>query len=142
MHFPRSKRACVGRGVTLALLIAMMMLGATACGRTSSAAAGGDVQLELKPVTEKVVGSATIEVVLRNAQGRPIDGAEVSVRGDMNHAGMKPVNATSSSIGDGRYLTEDFRFTMGGDWILTALVTLPGGEKIERAFDVKGVASR
>ncbi|MGE5620421.1 MAG: FixH family protein [Sphingomonadaceae bacterium] len=145
MSFPRSRWPRVERGGALTLLLVSMVLlalMATACGRTTAAAGGGGAQVELESVGEKAVGPATIEVLLRDAQGRPIESAEVSVRGDMNHAGMKPVQAAAKHTGGGRYQTEGFRFTMGGDWILTVLATLPDGEKLERSFDVKGVAAR
>jgi len=93
-------------------------------------------------VSEKEVGPATIEVALRSAQGSPVDGARVSVRGDMNHAGMKPVISEARDLGGGLYRTEDFRFTMGGDWIITAEVTLPDGKKLEHTIDVSSVRSR
>ncbi len=143
MPFAGKQGSHSGRGGVLALLFLLFLTVALGggCGR-GRVAAGGDVQVELKPLAEKVVGPATLEVALRDAQGQPVEGAEVSVRGDMSHAGMKPVLASSKPAGGGLYRTEGFQFTMAGDWIITATVVLPGGEKLERTFNVNGVAGR
>jgi hypothetical protein len=142
----RQRRLYNGRGALFALLtltILALALSATACRGSSATAQGSEkVQIELTLLTEKATGPATIEVTLHTPDGKPVDGAQVAVRGDMNHAGMKPVLATTQSEGDGRYVTEDFRFTMGGDWIITADVVLPGGEKVSRTVDITGVARR
>ncbi len=57
-------------------------------------------------------------------------------------AGLKPVLVSSSPVWDGRYRTEGFQFAMAGDWVLTAQVSLSGGEKIERTFPIDGVAAK
>jgi hypothetical protein len=54
-------------------------------------------------------------------------GAQVEVTGDMTHAGMMPVIATATETEPGLYQTEDFAFTMAGDWILSAEIELPDG---------------
>jgi len=123
------------------LLIAVVpLLGQVGCRGAAANASSASIQIEV--VSEKEVGPATIEVALRSAQGSPVDGARVSVRGDMNHAGMKPVISEARDLGGGLYRTEDFRFTMGGDWIITAEVTLPDGKKLEHTIDVSSVRSR
>ena len=88
------------------------------------------------------MGPATIEVGVKREDGTPVDKAEVVVRGDMVHSGMQPVIAQTKNVASGKYLTEDFRFTMAGDWIVTAQVTLPNGEKVEKTIDIKGVAGQ
>jgi hypothetical protein len=42
----------------------------------------------------------------------------------MTHAGMEPVITEATATENGLYQTEDFAFTMAGDWILQAEVTL------------------
>jgi hypothetical protein len=112
----------------------------TSCGRASTTSGNVDIGLQL--LTEKAVGLATVEITVRTPEGKPIDGAQLSLRGDMNHAGMVPVLVQPKPAGSGRYLAEDFRFTMGGDWILTVQATLPDGERVEQSFNVNGVAGR
>lgn len=113
-----------------------------AAGCLRSAAGSGNAVIEINLVTERVMGPATIEVGVKREDGAPVDKAEVVVRGDMNHAGMNPVIAQTKNVASGKYLTEDFRFTMAGDWIVTAQVTLPNGEKAEKTIDIKGVAGK
>jgi hypothetical protein len=142
----RQRRLYYGSGELLALLVLVLLslpLMASACRGSATTAEGSEkVQIDLKLLTEKATGPATIEVTLHTPDGKPLDGAEVAGRGDMNHAGMKPVLATTRAEGAGRYVTQDFRFTMGGDWIITADVVLPGGEKVSRTVDISGVAGR
>jgi hypothetical protein len=131
------------RGVAL-LLIGLLVIGALAgaCSRGDDGDAAEDVSVEL--VVEPLplaVGPATVTVRLRDADGEPINGAELEIVGDMTHAGMVPVITGATDEGDGRYVSEGFEFTMGGDWIITVRGTLPGGQQIERTFDVEGVAS-
>jgi hypothetical protein len=101
----------------------------------------GDVQVtfEVTP-SPPAVGPAVVAVTLRGADGSPVLGATVDVEGNMNHAGMVPVRARAQPRGDGSYVTSDFRFTMAGDWIITAQAVLPDGKKLERSFNLNGVA--
>lgn len=124
--------------VTFAFLAALPLAG---CGRGQGAAASDDVRIDLRlGSAPAVVGPAEVTIDLASIDGRPIDGASVEVEGTMSHAGMVPVFAAAASAGPGRYVTRDFRFTMGGDWILIVRAKLPDGRQVERAFDVKGVA--
>jgi hypothetical protein len=75
---------------------------------------------------------------LIDAAGRPIAGAQVAVEADMAHAGMSPVFDNAREIEPGRYQAH-LRFEMAGDWVILLHVTLPGGQKLERQFDVRGV---
>ncbi|HOU41364.1 MAG TPA: FixH family protein [Promineifilum sp.] len=86
------------------------------------------MQLTLSPDPDTlVVGPLRLDVTLRDASGAPIDGAtDVSLRGDMSHAGMEPVLATAAGQGNGIYRA-DFTWTMAGDWIVTVEATLPDG---------------
>ncbi|MGI5835653.1 MAG: FixH family protein [Chloroflexota bacterium] len=127
----------IGFPVLLLMITTVSTLG---CRGPATEAGGPEVLLEV--VTDKAVGDATVEVTLLAAGGDPIEDATVLVRGDMNHAGMKLVFSEAKSTGGGRYRTEDFTFTMGGDWILTAEVTLPDGQRLERSVNVDGVRGR
>jgi hypothetical protein len=93
----------------------------------------------LRVVTAKAVGPAAIEVSLRAGDGTPIGGAQVTLRGDMTRAGMKPVMVQMQEVGRGTYLADDFSFGMAGDWLLSVQAVLPGGEKVERTFSIPGV---
>lgn len=92
----------------------------------SSAANVVDSRVRLEVQGEPTVGPATVVVYLLE-DGDGVSGAQVEVTGDMTHAGMMPVITDAPEAEPGLYRTEDFRFTMGGDWILTAEITLPDG---------------
>ena len=108
-----------------------------ACARVSQGQeTGADVNIELtvdpSPAT---IGEATLHFELRDAQGQPIEGASLSAKGDMSHAGMMPVLGDSEEIGDGNY-SVPFGWTMAGDWILTVTGELPDGQSINRTFEL------
>lgn len=123
----------------LLILITGVFAAAAACRSTPASASASQVALRL--VTDKKVGPAAVEVTIRSADGSPLGGAQVALRGDMNHAGMKPVMVQMREVSRGTYLADDFKFTMAGDWLLTVEAVLPGGEKVERTFDVPGVTN-
>lgn len=75
---------------------------------------------------EPTVGEATIVVYLLTG-GEGVSDAQVKVTGDMTHAGMMPVIASATETEAGLYTTEDFRFTMAGDWVLTGEIEYPDG---------------
>lgn len=74
-------------------------------------------------------------VLLLEYQNKPLENAVVTVRGDMTHAGMSPVQEIAKNAGKGRYVLEGFGFNMAGDWVLsisakTATQTLLGEAKL------------
>ena len=86
------------------------------------------------------VGDATLMISLTDADGDPINDATVNVRGDMNHAGMAPVDGEADGGIEGIY-TVPFEWTMGGDWILTITATLADGSTISEEVEINGVSS-
>lgn len=123
------------------LLVASLFVVTSACRDAGSSDGGGgdDVQVDFTLKSEKVVGPVGAEVTLKDREGRPLDGADVSIRGDMTHAGMKPVLVGTTPMGQGRYATNGFQFTMGGDWIVTVEAKLPDGRDVQKDFHVDGV---
>ena len=73
-------------------------------------------------------------VSLRDANGNPISDADIDIRGDMNHAGMEPVEADASTDVSGDYRIP-FEWTMGGDWFVVVTATLPDGTVVEEQFN-------
>lgn len=126
-------------GVALLFILAALLLGGCrqSSGETGSVidgAADVTLQLTVEPAPPSV-GLARLDVVLLDSAGAPLDGATpVIVRGDMAHAGMRPVLATAIAQGDGRYRA-DFEWTMAGDWIVTVEATLPDGRVKAAVFD-------
>ncbi len=89
---------------------------------------------------EPTLGASPIIVYVLGDDNDGVSGATVRVTGDMTHAGMVPVVAEATESAPGLYRADDFEFTMAGDWILTAEVTLPDGseETAETAVTVPG----
>jgi hypothetical protein len=85
-------------------------------------------------------GSATVTLKLADSDGKTINGARISLEGDMSHPGMRPVFSEAREVEPGRYEAA-LEFTMRGDWIILFHITLPDGRKLQRQIDVKGVRS-
>jgi len=83
-------------------------------------------------------GPATITLKLADAAAKPITSAHIAVEADMSHAGMSPVFAEAKETEPGRYQAH-LEFQMAGDWVILLHITLPGGKKLERQIDVRGV---
>lgn len=73
-----------------------------------------------------IIGPHRIIITLLDDDGTPIEDAAVSIRADMNHAGMLPVEAEADHQGDGVY-SAAFDWTMAGDWIITVTARLADG---------------
>jgi hypothetical protein len=122
-----------------ALLVALGASSLFGACRAAPASTGG-VQVDLRVTTQKTVGPASVEVTLRDSSGAPVDGAQVTLKGDMSHAGMQAVIVPMKAGSGGSYISDGFKFTMAGDWILTVQAVLPSGDRVEKVFDVTGVA--
>ena len=83
------------------------------------------------------VGPARLIITLHDSTGAPVDGATVSVEGNMSHAGMVPVFGSALEGEPGTYTISDFTFTMAGDWILTLEAALPDGRRTQIRKDTK-----
>ncbi len=82
-----------------------------------------------------LVGPATLSVQLSDANGAPVEGATVSLKGDMSHAGMQPVLADADETAAGVY-EAPWVWTMSGDWFVTVTAALPDGRTLVRRFDL------
>jgi hypothetical protein len=124
--------------VALALLLALGGCG----GRGQNGDAGQDratITLRTDPATP-TSGPARLIIHLTTPEGAPLTGARVKVEGNMSHAGMQPVNGEAKEQGGSDYVVENFRFTMGGDWVLIVRATLTDGTEVQRTFPIAGVS--
>lgn len=129
--------------VNLSRLAVLTLIVAAGCRQSaggvpidSSKEESTGVQIALAADSDRMVmGPVIWTVTLTDAGGLPIEDAAVAVRGDMNHAGMVPVQSTATHNGDGVYTTSDFQWTMAGDWTLTVNVTLADGRVVSRTFN-------
>ena len=132
-------RKTATRTLILTLLAFSLSLALTGCQRASqqgnSAPASGvtmDFTVDPDPA---LVGQTHAIVTLTAADGQPVTGATVALKGDMSHAGMQPVLADAAEQDPGVYRTE-FTWTMAGDWIVTVTASLADGTTAEQQFDL------
>ena len=123
---------------TIVSLVLVGLLVLSGCQRESAEEAGGDAAINIDLRTEPdppMMGEATLYVTLEDAGGEPIHDASVSIRGDMDHAGMVPVIRDVEG-GEAGVYTVPFEWTMGGDWIVTVEVMLADGTEVSETFDL------
>jgi hypothetical protein len=73
---------------------------------------------------------------LADPAAKPISGARITLEADMSHAGMAPVFEEASETEPGQYQAH-LKFAMAGDWVILLHVRLPGGQTLERKFNVR-----
>ena len=122
--------------VLLALLAALILI---ACGPRGEQTGALDVAIVSVSPDPATVGDAVITLEIHDADGNPVEGATIEVEGAMTHAGMKPVIVETESLGAGKYATQDFTFSMGGDWVLIVRATLADGSTAAQQVSLKGV---
>jgi hypothetical protein len=125
-----------GKRWLVGLVIALLFFGA-GCARRGAVDESSQVQVELVEVRPEPIQVGEAELVLRmmDREGRPVEAAQVQVKGDMSHAGMVPVLGEAQEQGGGLY-TVPFEWTMAGDWILTVSGTLQAGGHFEDQIQV------
>jgi YtkA-like len=100
-----------------------------------------DIKFEYKIVPDPPkTGLATFTLMLADSTGTPINGARISLEGNMSHAGMRPVFSEAREVESGRY-ESSLEFTMRGDWIILVHLTLPDGRKLQKHIAVNEVRS-
>jgi hypothetical protein len=128
------------RPLLLSLVALILVMSTTGCQRASQQAER-DQAPEIAAVLAvdpdpAVVGPATVQLQLTGASGAPIeDATNVSLKGDMSHAGMQPVLAEASGGAGGVYEAQ-WVWTMAGDWFVTVTATLPDGRTLVRRFEL------
>jgi len=85
------------------------------------------------------VGQATITLRVTTSSGALVNGAHIKLEGNMSHSGMAPVFVDALEVEPGRYRA-NMELTMAGDWVVLVHLTLRDGVKVDRQFEIKGVA--
>lgn len=85
------------------------------------------------------VGQVEIWLNIKDASQTPLMGARIKLEGNMSHAGMSPVFADALEVAPGEYRTS-MELSMAGDWMILVHLTMRDGSKLERQFEIKGVA--
>ncbi|HEX8683340.1 MAG TPA: FixH family protein [Ardenticatenaceae bacterium] len=98
------------------------------------------VAIDLSELPENpTVGTASQLFITVTREGRPVEGAEVQVEGNMTHAGMEPLFMEATEVAGGEYEAA-IEWTMGGEWFLRVRATLPDGSVAEErvsGFEVR-----
>jgi len=112
----------------------------TACGGRNSAQSNSnnyEISVEAKST---LVGKTDLQVTITDQDGTEIHDANISIKGNMTHAGMQPVLGGSSTAVDGVYIIP-YEWTMAGDWFVTIDVTFADGSTATEWFDFNGIGS-
>lgn len=115
-------------------IIILLILLATACRQQQISSS--DITLDLT-VSDMLVGDTTLLITVRDTDGNVIQNpGKLSLRGDMDHAGMVPVFAESDTSVDGVF-TLPFEWTMAGGWIVEASLNLDSGAVVTQSFNLE-----
>src|SRR6185503_15669821 len=117
---------------------ALMMIHGTGAKRPAAsefglgprASAGGRYVATLEPARPlRPRQMQTVRVTVRDAEGRAIDEAQISIDGGMpQHGhGLPTRPRVTRNVGDGIYEIEGVRFNMGGWWEFKLAIAGPGG---------------
>jgi hypothetical protein len=121
------------------VLAALVMISLAGCQRASRQEAVDQApEITVALISDSdpaLVGPATLSVQMSDASGAPVEGATVSLKGDMSHAGMQPVLADAAETAAGVYEAQ-WVWTMSGDWFVTVTTTLSDGRTLMRRFDL------
>lgn len=122
----------IGRKAPAALLFlaaaALVPVAPTSAG-TEATARAGDLAVSLASDPDPPrTGDNQLGVTLRDASGKPVDGAALGLIWDMPAMGAMPEmkgTGTTRAAGGGRYVVT-YPLSMGGDWSLTLAIDAPG----------------
>ena len=123
------------RSLLIALCVCFVF--ATACTKRHARWAELKFSHEVSPQPPHV-GPVTLTVRINDLSGAAITGAQVTMQGNMTHAGMVPVFADATETQPGRYQST-MKLSMAGDWKVTVHVTWSTNHKADYEFDVNGV---
>ena len=113
----------------VALLLALLTACSKSKGSSSEALHAGDllVQIALDPDPPRA-GDNLLRVTVKDAQGKPVDGARVGFVYDMPAMGGMPEmkgNGESKALGGGKY-DVSYSLSMLGDWYIMLGIEAPG----------------
>lgn len=125
----RSQRTLSHLLLIATLVAALILAGCSMVQQTAAPSEPADLAISLLPPE---AGAPYLRVSVTDAAGAPVTDAQVSVEGNMNHAGMVPVISDpvaddADGAADGVYQAP-FEFTMWGDWIITVSAATADGK--------------
>ncbi|WP_446744041.1 FixH family protein [Silvibacterium acidisoli] len=118
------------------------MIGLSGCHRGQARL--DDASIRVTPTLASAhphVGTDTLAIQLRGANGPPLNDARISVETEMNHPGMVPSNSTATGTAPGEYRAP-VEFTMAGDYVIELHIRLADGRTLHRTTDIRGVDAK
>jgi membrane fusion protein, copper/silver efflux system len=124
---------------SLAVLLALLVACSRSKATSSDALHAGEllVQVVLEPDPPRA-GDNVLRVIVKDAEGKPVDGARVGLVYDMPAMGAMPQmkgNGESKPLGGGKY-DVSYGLSMLGDWYITLGIEAPGHPPAELRFKV------
>ncbi|MEP9371538.1 FixH family protein [Mesorhizobium sp. KR1-2] len=94
------------------------------------------IEPEAPPV--KVGELHTWMVTVKTQDGKPVEGASITISGGMpaHGHGLPTSPEVTAQLGEGRYRVEGVKFSMGGAWEFRFAVSAPAGDD-EAVFNLK-----
>lgn len=129
-----NKRNAGYQALLARLLVGLGLLLLAGCTGTPAATGSLQVNMAVDPPSPGI-NTATFTVTVRDAQGQPVDGAQVSINAvhpTMGHGGP---SGTLTAQGGGNYAARG-NFTMMGTWKVTVTVTKTGFDSVTKDFEV------
>jgi hypothetical protein len=132
----REHSAIVTRNL-LFLFVCFLLICSIGCRKNSETGSKVTVELDGLPKTYRV-GHEPISLKISDALGQAVSGAQVSLEGNMSHAGMAPTFGQAAEVAPGSY-RGTLEFSMAGDWVISVTARLSDGRQVEQQFEIKGV---
>ena len=119
----------------LLLIVLLLLAGCRQAAPTPNASTqAAQISLTISP-QPPVVGDATLTLTVTQ-QNQPLAGAAVAVRGDMTHAGMRPIIVDATKTDAQGKVDIPFKWSMSGDWIVSVTVTLADNSQVSQDFNL------
>ena len=119
----------------LLLIVLLLLAGCRQAAPTPNASTqAAQISLTISP-QPPVVGDATLTLAVTQ-QNQPLAGAAVAVRGDMTHAGMRPIIVDATKTDAQGKVDIPFKWSMSGDWIVSVTVTLADNSQVSQDFNL------
>jgi hypothetical protein len=113
---------------------------ASSCVLVGCSRGGADVTVNwtLEPSRPSAGTEIVVQLRVLNADGTPVNGAIIRCEAQMSHPGMAPVTGSLVERGQGVYETR-IQLPMAGDWVLSASIDPPAGERVVSSIRVPDV---
>jgi len=130
------KQWATGAGAGLALVLAAVVGAWGAAAAVTVETNGLAIGLTAAPSPPARGEATTFEITIRDAAGKPVSGARVSLNLKMAGMAMEENRPRVHERGAGRYATAG-TFSMGGEWLAAVEVLLPDGRRAQAEFPLR-----